>query len=362
MADKFLDKEGLQIVADNTNLRVKIVTEVPSTPRNDMVILYNGADTTDFKKGSIYKYNGTEWESLGSSAEQVYDATSEKAQSGKAVEQAVEEFITNNTSLVWEDKIWGGYGDFQGNGVWTDGINIYLSEGTTQHVLDKSTDTWEEKTWNNMPDFGFYPARDIWTDGENIYLSQNDWDGDSQKVLNRETSTWEEKTWYGLTRFKAQQIWKDGDNIYYSSGANQYVLNKATDTWESKTWNGLTSFDGEYIWTDGTNIYYSSDSSQYVLNKSTDTWEEKIWYDSPNDFYADMIWTDGNTVYFSGWNDDNYILDRATSTWKPISWGDATIHGSDVWKDGDSMYCNVQTGQSDWVSYVFHRKFNTLIK
>lgn len=361
MTDKFLDKEGLQIVADNTNLRVKIVTEVPLTPRNDMVILYNGTDTADFKKGGIYKYNGAEWESFGGSVEQTYDSTSPNAQSGKAVEQAVEEFIANNTSLAWEDKIWNGYGEFQGNSVWKDGDNIYRSEGTGQYVLDKSTDTWDYKTWNNLPEFGFYPTRDMWTDGVNIYLSQDDWDGTSQRVLNRETSTWEEKTWYGLTRFKAQQIWKEGDNIYYSLGANQYVLDVSTSTWEPKTWNGLTNFDGQYIWTDRDDIYYSQNTNHYVLNKTTDTWEPKTWYGLTT-IDANMTWTDGNSLYLSDWYENDYILDRATSTWKPISWGDATIHGNDVWKDGDSMYCNVQTGQSSWVSYVFHRKFNTLIR
>ena len=405
MDKKFLNEDGLQIVADNTNTRLKTITEMPLTANNNAIRLYVGETTSTYTKGHIYQYNNEtyycyiaddsgyyyhfyikeikvratvyacgspEW--FQKKADSISELTSDfseigytfsitaaspssitvsngggsivanrsseddlsnigwtditvsgtvdinfnplsnNAQSGIAVSQALNRFVNEHTKLVWEDKQWNGHGGFQGSEVWTDGVNLYTSEGSAQYVLNKSTSTWEEKTWNNLPESGFYPNRDLWTDGVNIYLSMNDWDGDAQRVLNEATSTWEEKTWYGLTRFKAQQIWKDGDNIYYSYNSNNYVLNKATSTWEPKTWYGLTNVD------------------------------------------AEMIWADGSSVYLSDWDENSYILDKATSTWTPISWGEVTIHGNDVWIDGDSMYCNVQTGQSSWVSYVSHRE------
>ena len=60
----------------------------------------------------------------------------------------------------------------------------------------------------------------IWTDGTNIYYSN----GTNQYVLDVATSTWSVKTWTGFTSFNGSQIWTDGTNIYYSGASTQYVL------------------------------------------------------------------------------------------------------------------------------------------
>ena len=126
----------------------------------------------------------------------------------------------------------------------------------------KEFNALENKTWEGLSEISY--SYSIWTDGENIYYSL----GSDQYVLNKTTNTWEEKTWNGKTAFKGEYIWTDGDNIYLSYGFrdySHYVLNKATDTWEEKTWNGLTEFNGGCIWTDGENTYYSYNSDQYVF-------------------------------------------------------------------------------------------------
>ena len=310
MTNKFLDKEGLQIVADNTNLRVKIVTEIPSTPRNNMVILYDGADTTGFAKGGIYKYNGIEWESLGDSVEQTYDSTSPNAQSGGAIDNAIKQFITDNTTLVWENKTWQGLTDFYGNQVWKDEGNTYFSDGTTHRVLNRSTDTWETKTWSGLS--RFYGSG-IWHDGDNLYFSENT----TQYVFNRAEDKWERKTWNGLTNFSfATDIWTDGIDFYFSDNSRQYVLNRETSTWEPKTWN-INIGVAPDVWHDGDITYYSSGSHEYVLNKTTMEWEPKTWYGLSSDSFTGRdIWTDGNTFYL----DYRLVLNRVTDTWEPITW------------------------------------------
>ena len=35
-------------------------------------------------------------------------------------------------------KTWGGYTDFPGSKIWTDGDNIYYSNSSYQYVLDKA--------------------------------------------------------------------------------------------------------------------------------------------------------------------------------------------------------------------------------
>ena len=188
-----------------------------------------------------------------------------------------------------------GYGDY----VWTDGIDTYYSRAAAQYILNKSTSTWNAKTWNG---FTSIAGDRIWTDGTDIYYSNNR----TQYILNKSTSIWSEKTWNGLTYFDAVYIWTDGTNIYYSSDTSQYQLDKTTSTWSVKTWTGLTSFRGWYIWTDGTNIFCSNDQNQYQLNKSTSTWEPQIWNGLTN-FLGQRVWTDGTNFYYSK-EDDQYQL------------------------------------------------------
>jgi hypothetical protein len=48
----------------------------------------------------------------------------------------------------------------------------------------------------------------------------------NQYILDKSTGTWNGKTWNGLTSFRGLSIWNDGENIYYSNGSSQYVLGK----------------------------------------------------------------------------------------------------------------------------------------
>lgn len=83
---------------------------------------------------------------------------------------------------------------------------------------------WHNSMWVNNAITGIVGINggSIWTDGDNIYYSN----GGNQYVLDKSTSTWTAKTWTGLTSFSGSNIWTDGDNIYYSSSADQYVLDK----------------------------------------------------------------------------------------------------------------------------------------
>ena len=125
------------------------------------------------------------------------------------------------------------------------------------HAKVESPKTWVDMDWG---DFNIYYSKHIWTDGNNIYYS----DGRLQYILNKDTYRWNNITLWENSFVSGYQIWTDGDNIYYSDPAdNQKVLNKVTNTWETKTWN--YNIDGRYIWTDGIYIYYSYNGSNYVL-------------------------------------------------------------------------------------------------
>ena len=245
-------------------------------------------------------------------------------------------------SNIWSPKTWSGLTSFNGNHTWSDGSNIYYSNGTTQKILDKATSTWNDMNWGDK-----YPAADgryvysigydiwyndsnglsyrldlstmkwannplstipygvaVWSDGNNVYYSYNS----NQYVLDYEIENWVAKSWGGATSFLGYHVWTDGDNIYYSQRTTHAVLNKTSSTWTAKTWTGLTDFNGQRIWTDGENIYYSNGAEQYVLNKATSTWTAKTW-SGLTSFTGSYVWSDGSNIYYSS-GTDQYVLNK----------------------------------------------------
>lgn len=123
--------------------------------------------------------------------------------------------------------------------------------------------------------------------------------------ISKTPTDWEPMYWNGLTDFNGAKVWSDGTNIYYSSGQDQYVLDKATHTWGTKEWSGLSSFNG---W----NIWYNTYSGKWVCSAGS------------------------------------VQMELTGSTWANISWtGDmssaefATLYGSDIWLNGNSVNRNV---------------------
>ena len=240
---------------------------------------------------------------------------------------------TINTNFEgWTPKSWN-ISPFYGYYIWTDGTDIYDSEGNSnkQFVLNRTTGNWDVKTWNGISNID---GIDTWTDGVNMYYSS----GTTQKVLDTTTSTWSDTTWNGLASFSGMYIWTDGENIYYSQSNKQYILNKSTSTWSAVTWNGYTSIDGQYVWTDGTDIYYSNYANQYVLDKATNTWSVKTWNGYSN-LKGSYVWKMNNEIYYSD-NNIFKVLDKTTSTWKDKVWNGLTesFYGVYIWSDGTNTY------------------------
>lgn len=247
----------------------------------------------------------------------------------------------NNTTVGTATPItWGAPMDavgVKGTQVWTDGVNVYYSSDTSQYQLDKTTSTWNTKTWLGLT--SFYGA-DVWTDGATMYYSHQS----QQFQLNKSNFTWEAKTWSGLTNGLGRYVWTDGDNVYYSNGSKQYQLNKTTSTWISKTWSGLTTFSADAVWTDGIHIYYSAGTTQYQLDKSTLTWNQKTW-GGLTQFDGWRIWTDGTNIYWSD-GSQQYQLDKSTATWRSQIWNGLTsLNGQFVWTDGTNIYYSYDNDQ-----------------
>lgn len=219
--------------------------------------------------------------------------------------------------------------------IWTDGTNIFASDGDTHLVLNGNK--WERKTWNGGASkiYGY----EIWTDGTNIYSTRANGGTDiTHWVLNGDT--WEEMMWNGIEDIKyffTRAIWTDGTNIFYSSASTHRVLNG--NTWETKTWEGLSSFNSSDVWTDGTNIFCSTDNTQFgqkVLNNGI--WETKKW----NGVYPigrNIVTLGTDTVYLDSGSYKWYVLNG--DTWEEFTWNGAFVYPvttQQFWTDGKVFY------------------------
>ena len=64
-----------------------------------------------------------------------------------------------NAPDTWVAKTWTGLTSFNGDNIWTDGVDYYYSyvNASSSYVLDISTSTWSTMTWNgNLASFSGY--------------------------------------------------------------------------------------------------------------------------------------------------------------------------------------------------------------
>ena len=181
------------------------------------------------------------------------------------------------TSDRWGKNTWGtsGYKYVYGQDIWTprnSGLGgWYYSHNTEQYLLNYQT--WVKTRW--FGSLASFQGRNTWSDGQNVYYSE----GTKQyQFIAEPTFRWVEKQWQGLVDFNGENVWTDGTNVYYSEGTKQYQFDKTLGSWIEKRWTGLGDFNGENVWTDGTNVYYSEGTKQYCLKKEIPS-QYNVWTD-----------------------------------------------------------------------------------
>ena len=247
-----------------------------------------------------------------------------------AIDMSTVKAITHNNKDVTKIQ------DSLGNVLWQKGeepsLELFMSRSSYQYSLENGE--WVTKTWSGLSSFN---ATDIWTDGTDLYYSN----GETHRVFNKSLSAWETKTWYGLTYFNGNYIWTDGTDIYYSNSTNQYVLDKATSTWSQQSWGGTapSSMTGNNMWTDGTDVYYSNGSVGYIFDKTTKTWStssKAVIVSSSNYGYA--VWTDGTNLYFSNGTTQR-VYNENTQTWENKTWtGLTSFQGGRIFVYNNEYY------------------------
>ena len=260
---------------------------------------------------------------------------------------AENQFKLDKETLVWEEVAFTIPFSFIGQQVWTDGEKTYVPS----YVFNKNLGNWEKFSWNG--DFHAAAEPYVWTDGENIYYSN----GTMQYKLNKETSTWVEQKWNGLTYFLGWDIWTDGQEIYYSKDDLHYKLNKETSTWEEKTWNGITAFEGKDVW------YFEDEVYLYrcKLDIDSSTWERFL----ATSVAGQYIWTDGKNFYYSPGERFNstYAFSPVDKTFYKVELEGLSISyfsGYYIWTDGENVYYSY--GNDHYIlSSVVYEKSNCFV-
>lgn len=112
----------------------------------------------------------------------------------------------------------------------TDIVNIYtikITENTTFYAMFNKIYEFEAVEYKGLVSFN---GRFVWTDGNDLYYSN----GSINYKYNKETDLWENKVWKGLTDINGAYIWHNGDEVYYSYNDTHYQLNKETSVWNKK--------------------------------------------------------------------------------------------------------------------------------
>lgn len=282
----------------------------------------------------------------------------------------------DKSTSTWVLKKWDNLPYyFSGSNIWTDGTKMYYSYGnlnggslSAQYVLNGSN--WEFKEWfatnSDSPStpYRWAPNRTyIWTDGSNVYYSN----GLSQKVLDRATSTWNPKEWTvsGIAVDRVlygDSVWTDGSNIYCSvdffGTARNYLLNPSTSTWESVTFTGgPEKLNGKYVWRTQNNTYYSNGTKTYKLTPSTRTWTDTGW-----SIEVTKPWYDGQYWHSCNGYDGGYILNAAETSWTASNHKvEMHLTGSNMWYGGNRVFMSVQPDpMSPSTTYELDLVTNTL--
>lgn len=222
---------------------------------------------------------------------------------------------------ISERGIYGSY-------TWSDGNNLYYSNGDYQYVLDETTPTptWRLKTWSVSKLNGRY----VWSDGTNIYYS-----GGSGKDKQYKLDGGDWVKFSGNGGIRGDCVWTDGTNIYHSDRG--YTDKLVNGQWvEVSEWDSVY-LNGYNIWSDGTNIYHTDNNTYKLVNGQ---WERVSEWDSML-LYGNSIFTDGVNIYHSAGSVRKYVLNKETGTWKDIPiidvmGDDVDVYGEDViyWNNG----------------------------
>ena len=382
---KYLDQEGLNVIAKHVKARLKAVMEMPSAAKDESCV-YMGESSSEYIKGHIYQAVAGEGDTF------IWKDVTPLPEAPIVVRGTVAFADLPTLDKVEVGEMYNISDDF----VTTDnfvnvgatekaGSNVYCIEVTDDQgnkakkwdvfamfVTDQQYNSESENAQSGvavaqaianrlhaakvMP--GFAPQGEVVA-----YIGGNTGEftmGHLYRSSTAATSTeWANSNIEKGSKISSgQYIWSDGENSYYSNGANQFVFDRDNNKWIEMHWKGLSDFSALQVWTDGEIIYCSPTATNanttgsketYILNKEAHEWGNSFSI-STSYFYPPNVWTDGEDTYFSSVNYSStsysvhYKWNKGSKQWTSIpEWTNkASISGSYVgsyiWTDGETAY------------------------
>ena len=214
--------------------------------------------------------------------------------------------------------------------LWSDGVDIYYTQGSNNYVFNRSTNTFDTITIGYANATGY----DVWTDGVRTFYSSGNY---IQCIFDRNTLTWSDYTWNGFHNFKGRNIWTNGVDIFYSANTSVYKFDSVANSFSYYA-TVIDSLIGEYVWNDGVNYFYSYGGSDYILDFSNNTivMTSISFSNKPSSLNGAQIWSDNVNTYYSFSDYGTYIFDSSNYSWSSIDFGG--FNGLSVWTDGVDIY------------------------
>ena len=188
---RYLDEDGLRVIANKVNEKLKTVVEIPSTAKDGDVILYIGEDTNEFSNGDIYLYH----ESPFTKNWYCYDNTE-----GDYLYFEDDPVTTSSSAYNSMNVPPTHEGDLTLNEYWhilsVEGDTIHAEYYGNEYELTRNSeyDVTTDGTWKDISGFEDSEARDVAAgamalaqaamDNENVSTISNPFTADSTHALN----------------------------------------------------------------------------------------------------------------------------------------------------------------------------------
>lgn len=190
--------------------------------------------------------------------------------------------------------------------LWSDGDYWYIdsSSNSVHYKFDLVNESVTSNTWNVSNNN--IEGDKIWTDGTDIYCSNGN---GSTYLFDKTNKTWSSINFGSgdVSTIYGQYVWSDGTDVYYGYSGTNYTFHKSDRSWHNDGAPSFSSFDGRYVWTDGTEIYYDNGYDKKKLDNGS-------WTNRTGATTSYLVkWTDGVYVYAS--SNASYTYADAASQW-----------------------------------------------
>lgn len=162
------------------------------------------------------------------------------------------EYKLNRNTMTW---IADSKTSYTPNAIFEYGDYAYYSNSTTHKIFRSGS--WDNMNWNTSEKLY---SEDFWTDGINLYYSNGT--THYQLVPDSKSNSGKVKTitWNGLSSFIGRHVWMANGEIFYANGTTTYMLDVLSKTWTVVATHS-SSILGQYVISVDNESWFAENSS-----------------------------------------------------------------------------------------------------